>query len=231
MSDSPPTLPPFERIPDPLEGAAPDLPPLPPLRAFPRSRTRDELRRAVATALVLGTAWLGGQLALMGIRGDLAQLPRGYLLAFGVLPVIAGVLCLLSAVSAGRLGLGARTALLAGLSLFTPLAFVFGAALGPLPYAGAAEGDFRDGVVCFHLVVAWTLVPLVLAGFALRATFVGRAGFRAAALGSGAGLLAAAAITWHCSIPGSLHVGFGHGGAILASVLLGALVLARVTRA
>jgi hypothetical protein len=231
MPDVPPTLPPIDEIPDPLADAAPELPALPPLRALRPSRTRAELRRAIAVALVLGAAWLVGQLALMGIRGDLAHVPRGYWLAFGVAPVVAGVLCLVAALSAGRWGVGARTALLAGLSLLVPLAFVLGAALGPPPYAGAPEGDFRDGVVCFHLAVAWTLVPLVLAGFALRATFVGRAGWRSAALGSGAGLLAAAVITWHCSVSGPFHVGLGHGGAILASVLLGALVLARITRA
>jgi hypothetical protein len=81
------------------------------------------------------------------------------------------------------------------------------------------------------MAVAWTILPLLLAGFALRTTFVGGAGWRSAVLGTGAGLLAAATITLHCPVSGSFHVGLGHGGAILASALLGALVLSRVTRA
>src|SRR5215213_9389505 len=99
MSDVPPSLPPIDEIPDPLAEAGAELPALPPLHALRPSRTRAELRRAVAVALVLGAGWLVGQLLLMGLRGDLEHVPRGYLLAFGVAPVIAGLLCLLSALS------------------------------------------------------------------------------------------------------------------------------------
>jgi hypothetical protein len=230
MPDGPPTLPALDGIPDPLGDAAPPLPALPPLHARP-SRTRAELGRARAIALVVSAGWLFGQLLVLGARGDLARLPLGYLLAFGVAPVVAGVLSVLAAGSAGRLGVGARVGLLAGLSLLTPLSFVLGGMLGSPPYPEAAPGDFRDGVFCFHMAVAWTVLPLLLAGFALRGTFVGGSGWRSAALGTGAGLIAAAVITLHCPLSGSLHVGLGHGGVVVASALLGAFVLSRVTRA
>jgi hypothetical protein len=230
MSDVPPQLPALDGIPDPLAEAAPPLPPLPPVRALPRSRTRAELRRARLVALVVSAGWIGGQLAALGLRGDLARVPAGYLGALVVAPIVAGALCLLAGVSAGRLGVGQRAGLLAALALLTPLAFVLGALLGPTPYADAEVGSFGDGVACFHIALAWTVLPLVLAGFALRATFVGSSMWRSVAVGVAAGLVAAAALTLHCSVAGAFHVGLGHGGAILASALVGAFVLSRVTR-
>jgi hypothetical protein len=231
MSDVPPTLPSFDGIPDPLADGAAPLPALPPIRARRRSRTRAELRRARGIALLVSAGWLFGQLLVLGTRGDLAQVPAGYLVAFGVAPVVAGALCVLSAGSAGRLGVGARASLLAGLALLPPLAFVLGAMVGSPPYAGAGVGNFRDGAFCFHLAVAWTVLPLLLAGFALRGTFVGRSGLRSATLGTAAGLVAAAVITLHCPLSDPFHVGLGHGAAIVASALIGAFVLSRVTRA
>ncbi len=231
MSDVPPTLPAFDGIPDPLSDVAPPLPPLPPVRALRPSRTRAEVSRARALALLVSFGWLLGQLLVLGVRGDLAHVPVSYLVAFGPLPVVAGALCLLAASSAGRLGVGARTGMLAVLALLSPLAFVLGASLAPMPYPEAAVGSIKDGVVCFNIAVAWTLLPLLLAGFALRGMFVGRSAWRSAALGTGAGLFAAATCTVHCHLSGPFHVGFGHGGAIVASALVGAFVLSRVTRA
>jgi hypothetical protein len=231
MSDVPPTLPGLEAIPDPLSDAAPPLPALSPAHARRPSRTRAELSRARAVALVVSVGWLFGQLLVLGARGDLGRVPAAYVLAFGVAPIVVGALCLVSASSAGRLGLGARTGLLAGLALLPPLAFVFGALVVPPPYAGAAGGDFRDGVFCFHMAVAWTVLPLLSAGVALRGTFVGRSAWRSAALGTATGLTAAAVITLHCPLSSSLHVALGHGGAVVASALLGAFALSRITRA
>jgi hypothetical protein len=182
-------------------------------------------------ALAVSLGWLFGQLVVLGVRGDFSHVPAGYVAALGVAPVVAGALCLAAAVSAGRLGVGQRAGLLAGLALVTPLAFILGALLGPAPYPGAPAGSFVDGVACFHIAVAWTVLPLVLAGFALRGTFVAQSVWRSATVATAAGLVAAAVITLHCPVAGAVHVGLGHGGAILASALLGALVLSRVTRA
>jgi hypothetical protein len=231
MSDVPPTLPALDGVPDPLSDAAPPLPALTPVGARRPSRTRAQLASARAVALVVSLGWLFGQLLVLGARGDLSRVPLVYVLAFGVAPIVVGALCVLAAGSAGRLGLGARTGLLAGLALFPPLAFVLAALFASPPYAAAASGDFRDGVFCFHMAVAWTVLPLLSAGVALRGTFVGRSGWRSAALGTAAGLIAAAVITLHCPLSGSFHVGLGHGGAVIASALLGAFALSRVTRA
>jgi hypothetical protein len=231
MSDVPPTLPALDGIPDPLAGEPAPLPPLPSVGALRPSRTRAQLRRAGTLTLVTSLAWLFGQLVVLGVRGDLSLVPAGYLVALAGLPVVAGAVCLLAAVSAGRLGVGARTGLLAALALLSPAAFVLGALLGPMPYEQAAVGDFRAGVVCFQITIAWTILPLLLAGFVLRGTFVGSSVWRSAALATGAGLVAAAVITLHCSTSGPLHVGLGHGGAVVASALLGAFVLSRITRA
>jgi hypothetical protein len=182
-------------------------------------------------AALVGGGWIAAQLAVAGLRGDFARVPVAYTLAFGVAPILAGLLCLFAAITPGRLGLGARVTLLASLSLAFPALFaVCNYAFSP-PYPEAPLGLFMNGVFCFNIAIAWTLLPLIAAGFALRSTFVTRAVWRSALVGAGAGLIVAATSMLRCPLSGSLHNAFSHGGAVIASALLGAFVLSRITRA
>jgi hypothetical protein len=192
---------------------------------------RSEVGRARRVALLVGASWIATQLGIAGIRGDMAQVPLGYTLAFGVGPVVAGVLCLVAAVTPGRLGLGARVTLLATLAIAFPASFVIGSWLFSPAYPGAPLGVFANGVFCFNIALAWTLLPLIAAGFALRHSFVTRAAWRSALVGAGCGLVVAATSMLRCPLSGVWHNTFSHGGAVVASALLGALVLSRVTRA
>lgn len=226
-----PSFPPhdLDRIPDPL---ASELPlPASALATPPRpGRSRRELERARQVALIVAGTWLVAQLAIMGLRPDLAKVPLWYGIACGVLPFVAGVTCLFAAGSSGRLGLGGRVGALALLVVLAPASFaVAGFALSP-PYPGAQESTFMHGVSCFNIAMAWTVLPLVAAGIALRGSFVSRAAWRSALVGAGAGLIVAATTLLRCPISGSWHVALSHAGAAIASALLAALVLTRVTR-
>jgi len=230
VSDREPELPDWSGIPDPLSGRAP-LPPPPSVIVTRAGPSRAELSRARWVAALVGGGWIAAQLAVTGLRGDFAQVPLGYTLALGVAPVLAGLLCLFAAITPGRLGLGARVTLLAALALSFPALFGLANYAFSPPYPGAPLGELMHGVFCFNIALAWTLLPLIAAGFALRSTFVTRAVWRSALVGAGAGLIVAATSMLRCPLSGVLHNTLSHGGAVVASAILGALVLSRVTRA
>lgn len=229
MTDQDPELPDFTRIPDPWRQS-------PPPAAFPApppslvGSTRSESARGRQTALLVAAGWLAAQLGVAGIRGDMGHVHLPYILVLGVAPAMAGLLCVVAAASPGRMGLGMRVGTLAGLAVVLPFGFMLsGYALSP-PYPEAPGGAFKHGVFCFNVALAWTAVPLVAAGLALRGSFVTRAGWRSALVGAGAGLFVAATSFLRCPLSGAWHVALSHGGAVVAAALLGAFVLARVTR-
>jgi hypothetical protein len=228
VTDHEPELPDFDAIPDPFVGTAP-VPP-PPQRGHSPGPTREHLTRGRRIALLVSAGWIAAQLAVAGLRGDMARLPLGYTLGFGIAPFIAGLACLVAATTPGRLGLGARVTLLATLALALPTAFAVVSYVFSPPYAGAATGEFKHGVFCFNVAIAWTLLPLIAAGFALRGTFVTRATVRSALVGAGAGLVISATSMLRCPLSDSWHMALSHGGAVIAAAVLGATVLARVTR-
>jgi hypothetical protein len=192
--------------------------------------TRGERSRARKLALLVAGGWLAGQLAITGIRWDMGEVPLGYSLACGVAPFLAGLVCLIAALRPGRLGLGSRVGMLAGLAVVAPLIFtISNYALSP-PYPEAPLGSFKNGVFCFNIAIAWTLLPLLAAGISLKGSFVSRAGWRSALVGAGAGLIVATTSMLRCPLSGAWHMALSHGGAVIASALLGAFVLARVTR-
>jgi hypothetical protein len=217
----------FQRIPDPLSGG----PALPPFRPGKPGRTRAELRRARTGLLVVTAAWFAAQLAFFGLRHELGIVPWSYLLVFTVGPLGAALLSFGAALSAGRLGLGASRGLLFSLTFAGPLAFIVLAFTLSPPYAGAALGTHQNSLICLSFGLLWALVPLLLAGIALKSSFVGAAGLRSAVLGAGSGLAAAFVSTLHCPLSGAMHVGFGHGGAAIIGALAGAFLLARLARA
>jgi Negative regulator of sigma F len=230
LTDHEPDLPDLGGIPDPFAGMG-DAPPALVPQPAAQGPTRRDLSHGRRLALIVGAAWLVGQLVVTGLRDDWQQVPLAYVLGFGIAPIAAGLLCLVAAVSPGRLGLGVRVALLATLALALPLGFVLASVLDSPPYPGAPLGLFKHGVFCFNIALAWTLLPLIAAGFALRGTFVTRPTWRSALVGAGCGLVVSATSMLRCPLSGPWHMALSHGGAVIAAALLGAFVLARVTRA
>jgi hypothetical protein len=217
----------LESIPDPLAGATPNPSPQ---RATSPGPARGALQRRRWLALLFCVGWFAAELSLSGVRGDMARLPGGYVVALIALPFAAGALCLALALASGRTGLGLRALWLTSVALGAPFAYVVAGGLWPMPYPEAPRGNLAFGVLCFHLAIAWTVPPFIAAGIALSRAFVTRAGARGALLGAAAGLCVAALSGLRCPLSDPAHIVLSHGGAVVVSAALGAWLLARVTR-
>jgi hypothetical protein len=216
-------------IPDPTPVAErPKLQLRPP--SLPEAPTRVVVRRRRLAALVGSACWLGMHLAVYGVRSDLPALPAVYVLAQILLPVLVAMSSLLVALGAGRRGLGWQIGLVSTLALLGPASFCVFALGAPVPRE-PEPGTLLDTVLCFDLTVAWLAVPLFFAAITLRGAFAASAGWRSALVGAGIGLFAGATMNLHCPNVAPVHVLFGHGLAVALAALLGALALARHTRA
>ena len=211
--------------------APPGLRPLPRLPALPRAAVRDETRRRRLLALAASVLWLGSNLALLGLRKDLGELPSPYLQAEVVLPCLLAAGCLALALASGRLGLGVKRAVVVALALGAPLAFGVLAAATPIP-DGHAPGSASPLAmfVCMNLTLVWTALPLALAAATLRAAFPVTSRWRSGLVGAAVGLGAAATINLHCPNVAHLHLLIGHGIPVFVATLLGALVVSRWAR-
>jgi len=216
---------PFGDIPDPV---AQDDVPAPPLRA-PRlapSPERAVVQRRRLAALLASIGWIGGHLAVFGVRGDLGQLPFLYVVAEIALPFVVAVASLAIALRPGKLGLGVRAGLISALGLLGPASFVLIAAGAPVPVEVPAGSASLLGIlVCFDITVGWAAVPLLLAALTLRGAFPAAARWRSALVGAGAGLFAGATMNLHCPNIAPLHMLFGHGLPVVVATVLGAVLL------
>jgi hypothetical protein len=225
----PPDPAPYGDIPEPFGTALPVAGA--PVR-LPRHRpTRGELRNRARLALVLALGWLASELAWFGVRGDIRQVPLAYLLGMVAAPIGAAALCLVVALSAGRLGIARRVGVIAAAAVLPPLALLAGVVLLSPAVSSGPPGAPIEIAYCFNVTLGFALLPMLAAGVALRRTFVGLARFRSALVGSAAGLAGAALVNLHCDRVGILHIAFGHVGAAVAIALAGAFILAHVTRA
>jgi hypothetical protein len=193
--------------------------------------TRRELGKQRRLAIAFSVTWLTVQFLAFGIRGDLAQLPVGYLLGLIAAPFSAGIVAVVAACHGGRFGLGVRPLLVFVLALVCPLLFLVAGMFMPEPYPGGEMGNLEFGAYCLDSTVVWALLPIVSAGIVLRGAFASGAVWRSALLGGGCGLVAAALFTLHCPVVGKMHIVFAHGGAVILSALVGALLLSHFTRA
>jgi hypothetical protein len=217
-------------------GEIPDRPshgarPLPRLPTLPRTAARDDTRRRRLLALGASVLWFGSNLALLGLRKDLPQLPPVYLEAEVVLPCVLAAGCLAFALAAGRLGLGVKRAVVAVLVLLAPLAFGVLVAATPIPDAHAPGSASPVAMfVCMSLTLAWAALPLALAATTLRAAFPVASRWRSGLAGAAVGLCAGATINLHCPNVAHVHMLIGHGLPVAVATLLGALVVSHWAR-
>lgn len=223
----------LKQIPDPL--STENEPPshgggLPPSDGAP---TRAVTRRRRLAGIALGLAWLCTHLAIYGVRQDFTQLPRDYLVAQVVLPVVFGASCLAVAIAPGKLGLGLGIGVVAGMALLGPLSFWLLALGMPMPHAphGAPFGFWPGALLCMDITLSWAAAPLLLVALSLRRAFPSQAVSRSALVGAAIGLLSGGAINLHCPNVNPTHLLAGHGVPVLVAAVLGAVVVARWTRA
>jgi hypothetical protein len=202
-------------------------------RTLPAAPTRSTVRRRRVAALGVSLAWLCCHLALFGLREDVRQLPAGYLVAQVGLPVLLGASCLVVALAPGKLGLGLGVSLIAGMALLGPISFWLLALGVPVPHSPeAAPSEFWPGtLLCLDITLSWAAVPLLLVALSLRRTFAAHAPGRSALVGAGLGLLSGGTINLHCDNVDRWHMAMGHGAPVLVAAFLGALLVARWTRA
>ncbi len=227
------TLPDFSDVPDVPSAAAPKLELVQGLGSrarFTSAPTRADVRRRRLLALGVVVLWALAQFGALGLRFDAARLSFAYVALTFALPLALGLLGLAIAVQPGRLGLGAQGGLLVGLVVLGPLSVIGTALLVPEPYAGGLAGDRLSSFVCGDLALGWAAVPILGAALALRGAFAGGAVWRSALVGVACGLGAAVAAQVRCPITGGAHIAIAHGGVVVISALLGALLLPRATR-
>lgn len=217
-------------IPDPFERhAMATLPPPPRLTASPtRSRVRALRAIAAAGALAYQLAWL----ALVGTRLDFASMPPSAVALALVVPLGASAVALLAIVGGGTSGLGEWANRPAALVIAPPVIFA-GLTVVVANVAASGSQPFADSHVlrCLVQTAVLTVGPLALGAWALRRAFAAASEWRAAALGVACGALAAATMSLACARTGALHVVLGHGTAMIAGGLIGALLGRRITRA
>jgi hypothetical protein len=86
-------------------------------------------------------------------------------------------------------------------------------------------------LLCLDLTLAWAAVPLFCAGLTLRRAFPSGARFRGGLVGAACGLFSGATMNLHCPNVDGAHVMLGHGIPVVMAALVGALVLARWSKA
>ena len=221
----------FEAIPDPCADSK-TQPPTPMRLPSVAAPSRARVRRRRVLALTTSLAWILTHLAVYGIRTDWSDLPLSYVAAQVLVPMLLAAVSLGVALGKGRHGLGLDARWLWLMAVLGPAAF-WAAAFGvPKPYAAGADPSFWVSLfVCLDLTFAWVAVPLVAAGLTLQRAFPSAATWKSALVGGAAGLFCGATMNLHCPSVDSAHVGLAHGIPVLIASLLGAVILARWSRA
>jgi len=218
-------------IPDPSAPPAADVAARAPhVASLPLSRTRADVQRARAAALVGALLFNGGWIAFVERRRDLGSLaPETLAVGLGI-PMVASVVALIAVARPGARGLGGRVAELAALVCIPPLLFAI-STLATVPPV-AAQGPFVGPALrCMGVAAVLAVAPFIVAVLVMRRSFVASAAWRTAALGVACGGLAAATMSVACSNGEPMHVLVAHGAMMLLVGLAGAFAGARFTRA
>ncbi|HXN33544.1 MAG TPA: NrsF family protein [Polyangiaceae bacterium] len=209
-------------FPDPLAGIG-ELPvPLRPASPLVRPPTRSRVAALRASALGAALLYEGVWLAIFNKRSDLSALPRTTLAAEVAIPLAAAGLALAAATARGERGMGAPKGRLAAWVLLSPAVFV-AATLFAGPPDVDIESFWRHVLRCFLVTGLLGLGPLGLAAWAFRRGFVAAPAWRMAGLGVACSAIAAASMTFLCSVGSPAHVLVGHGGLMVVAGLGGAL--------
>lgn len=116
-------------------------------------------------------------------------------------------------------------------SMVTAVAFiVLGLTIHPsVPGVSLDYGTerFVHGHFCLEIGLATALVPVVLGALCLRGAIPVGSRWVAAALGAGGGGLGGLVLHLHCYVTDPLHQGVVHGGVVVVSAILSALLVPR----
>jgi hypothetical protein len=215
----------YNDIPDPIgstEIGTPSGAAAPP--AATAGPTRGVIQRRRVMYLAVALVWTATIIILLGLRTNLDMKRAVHHIAA---PCVLGLAALAVGFSRGRLGLGPGARRTMIVALATPALFFIFAALAHGP---TLPEDERSMVGCGGYEVLAGIVPVALAGLALRHTSVTSAPWRTAAVSAGIGLVFAGLWALHCADGSTVHVILAHGLPVVMFAALGGLVMSRFIR-
>jgi hypothetical protein len=196
------------------------------LRPVPTRRPWRAFALVTAASLAAAAALLGA----LGVRRDLAAVPAAPLALYAVacLAVFATSLRLALVPPRGQVLPGATRLSLLLMLVMVPLSL----------YAGVAVGTawieprrwWPQTLRCASTGLAIAGIPLSLTFIALRWLLAYDTWRSAATVAAAGGLLAALVLELHCSVAELRHVGFGHGLALIAPLIVVGVVARSVRR-
>ncbi|HMG23359.1 MAG TPA: NrsF family protein [Kofleriaceae bacterium] len=214
----------------------PEPPPLPAaleaeLAQLAPVATRRPLRQ-LALLVAVSLVYSAGLLVMLTVRGDLHELPMGWLVSTCAAWLLGFVLPITLA-TVPRAGSMMPRWRLAGIASVVSAIAMIGLGLvlhpaGPHSFALGWDGVVR-GYGCLANGLETALVPVVLGTIFLRRSLPIGSRWVAAALGAGGGSLGGLVLHLHCPVADGLHVGLVHGGVIAIAALLAAALVPRAT--
>lgn len=189
--------------------------------------------RQLAILVVISLVYGAGLLAALTMRRDLSELPMGWLSGtalawlFGFLVPAYLALIPRPGTMTPRWGWAVGSAVVASMVFV-----ILGLAVHPSGPSSADYGwaRFEHGHTCLEIGLASALVPVVVGAIFLRGALPVGSRWIAAALGAGGGCLGGLVLHLHCHIADALHIGLVHGGVVVVSALLSALIVPRAVR-
>jgi len=195
----------------------------------PRSPGRELLLLGLVSLMYLGTL-----LGALRFRADLNALPRLWLVTYlGAWAIsFLGLSYLVLVPAKSRVMPSWRVAALLGVSSAVGfiLAGLFIARDVPgvsSVYPATAQDLAAHGHYCLRWGITTALIPIALGVLFLRGAVPVGDRWTAAALGAGGGSLGGLMLHLHCPIADYLHLGLIHGGVVVLSALLTALIAPR----
>lgn len=192
-------------------------------------------RRQFLLVGALSLIYVGLLLLVLHLRPDLAGLPPLWLIAYCTawLASFLVITWLVMVPAPGRVmpnwryaGMGAALALVgfvAGGLLFDRQAPGMSVVLEP------SLGNVLRGARCLLWGTTTAVVPVMLGALLLRGTLPVGSPWAGAAMGAAGGSLGGLMLHLHCPVADALHLGVVHGGVVLVSAVLGALIIPRAT--
>ncbi|MEJ7601397.1 MAG: NrsF family protein [Kofleriaceae bacterium] len=193
--------------------------------------TRRPLRQ-LSILVVLSLVYAIGLVVVTATRGDLHQLPMGWLVGAGagwlfgfLVPSYLALVPRAGSVTP-RWQPAAVAAVIASIGFI-----ILGLVIHPMGDNSLVYGwdRFGHGHTCLKFGLATALVPVVVGAIFLRGVLPIGSRWIAAALGAGGGCLGGLVLHFHCRVADGLHVGLVHGGVVVIAALLSAAIVPRAS--
>ncbi len=183
--------------------------------------------------LVIGSALYGaGLLYVLTTRGDMSELPMGWLVGAALGWVLGFALPSYLALVPRAGSMAPRWQLAASAVVVASVGFVaLGLAIHPSGPSSLHYGmeRFARGHTCLEIGLATALVPVVIGAIFLRGALPVGSRWIAAALGAGGGCLGGLVLHLYCRVADGMHVGLVHGGVVVVAAALAAVIVPRAT--